>query len=268
MRRFKIFLTIFLIVLFSLSSSFAGIEDSKFVLDKLLEGKEKPDVALLVIDMQQRELRIAIDPIEFRYISELQNELISYAGSKKIPVINVVMTSENRADEFTVLDSMIAVLEHKTYYKFGNDAFDPKNAKERDKFDELYKTRISSSIAEDGSEVISEGLGDYLRSEGIKNVFLIGCFDAVCVGRTAEGGLKEGFKVYTDRDLNLVRRLDVTVPDKIIIGRQTLPSMERCKLLCDAKWRLIKSKYPDTLTVLPEDSRLTRPSSEFKCIDS
>ena len=266
MRRFKIFLTVFLIVLFSLSSSFAGIEDSKFVLDQLLKGKENPDVALLVIDMQQRELRDAIDPIEFHYISESQNELISYSGSKKIPVINVVMASENRADEFTVLDSMIAVLEHKTYYKFGNDAFDPKNAKERDKFDELYKTRLSSSTANDGSEVISEELGDYLRSKGIKNIFLMGCFDGACVASTAEGALNEGFEVYTDRDLNLVRRLDFIVPDKTT-GKQIPSSMEQCKLLCDAKWREIESIYPDTLTVLP-NSPFTRPSSEFNCIDS
>ena len=91
MRRFKVFLTVFLLFLFSLSLSFAGIEDSKFVLNQLLEGKEKPDVALLVIDMQQSLMRKSIDPIEFPDIAPLQNELIAYARLKEIPVINVVI---------------------------------------------------------------------------------------------------------------------------------------------------------------------------------
>ena len=263
MRRFKIFLIVFLLVLFSLKLSFAGIEDSKFILDQLLEGKEKPDVALLVIDMQPGVLRSSIDPDEFTGISKFQNELIAYAGSKKIPVINVVIPDVNRKDEYSLLQAMKDV-EHKTYYKISNDAFNPLGNDHRLK--SLYEFRVSSSTANDGSKVISWELGDYLKSEGIKNVFLTGCFDSYCIAQTAEGALKENFKVYTDKDLNLVRRLDILVPD--ITGKPTFLSMEQYKLDSDNHWEELESKYPNTLKVLPEDISLTTSSSESECLDS
>ena len=269
MRRFKIFVIVFLLVLFSLNSSFAGIEDSKFVLDQLLEGKENPDVALFVIDMQFQMLRNSIDPIEFSTIRNSQEELIAYAGSKKIPIINVIGPFQNEAGEFPILWNLMEETNHKTYYKLGDNAFNPKIKKVEPSQSELdlYTTRVSSSTAKHGSEVISEELGDYLRSKGIKNIFLMGCFDGACVSSTAEGALNEDFKVYSDRDLNLVRRLDIKEPDKVT-GEPTFLSKEYCKECSDIKWEKLKSQYPNTLEVFSsEDSPLTilepRPRSRF-----
>ena len=230
MRRFKIFLVIFLSFLFSLSSSFAGIEDSKFVLDQLLKGKEKPDVALLVIDMQE-DMRMAFDPNDFLDISEFQNELIVYANSKGIPIINIVIPDKRRFYEDSILVEMKEI-KHKTYYKIADDAFHPTGShdpKYRNDF-LLYKRRLSSSTANDGSEVISEELGDYLRSKGIENVFLTGCFDSTCIVKTAKGALSENFKVYSDRDVNLITRI------KVVNGETTTLTKQRYKLDSDLEW--------------------------------
>ena len=266
MRRFKIFVIVLLLVLFSLNSSFAGIEDSKFVLDQLLKGKGKPDVALLVIDMQKEVVRnFDVDHDYLLSISKFQDELIEYSYSKKIPVINVIFPTEDRDGELSVLDSLKAV-RHKTYYKrkddaFTSDFFDPiaiENKPEiRDKY-ELYMTRVYSSSAEDGSEIISGELGDYLRSEGIKNVFLTGCFDSVCVKETAEGALREDFKVYSDRNLNLVTRFSEKKGKVVIISK------EENEAFSDFRWGMLKDNYPDTLEVFSsEDSPLTRSRSRF-----
>ena len=263
MKRFKIFLIVSLIVLFSLSSSFAGIEDSKFVLDQLLEGKDNPDVALLVIDMQKGLDRNIIDPDKLSYISNLQDELIVYASKKGIPVINVVIPYENRASEFPISEMMVEI-KHKTYYKLSNDAFNSLGDNSRPgRLDTLYRRRLSR-IAEDRSEIISGELGDYLKSEGIKNVFLTGCFDSVCIVDTAKGALSKNFKVYSDRDLNLVTRAVEKNKKKFTL------SEKEYKMFSDSKWEDLKKNFPDTLEVFSsENSQLRRSKLKRKseCLD-
>ncbi len=64
---------------------------------------------------------------------------------------------------------------------------------------------------------IDDILSDHLRSEGITDVVISGCFDDSCVFKTAKGALEAWFDVLVDHDRNILLNAYTAVVKRVPI---------------------------------------------------
>ena len=117
----KFSLIVFLIGL-CIPASYAGIEETKKALDEILESKEK--VTIIIIDMEEEFLPIFYKG-EADYVIPQQEKLLTYAGEKGIPVINVVFANEDGTElGLNPILKNLKGLRYKNFYKLGKNAFE------------------------------------------------------------------------------------------------------------------------------------------------
>ena len=187
----KFSLIVFLIG-FCIPISYAGIEETKKILDDILKSGEK--VTIIIIDMEE-DLFPDFYKGEADYVIPQQEKLLTYAGEKGIPVINVVFANEDGTElGLNPILKNLKGLRYKNFYKLGKSAF------EREwKFKQIDEKGFVKEIGEDH-------LSSFLEKG--QKLFIAGCFDRGCVTRTVQEALEDGFEVYIDRDMNIMHSKD------------------------------------------------------------
>ena len=153
----------------------------------LAEGKK---VAILLIDMQTNMMdkRFYPEAEDIGTVMKEQIGLLNHFSARD----NVYFVDVNYVGQGGTLPDIHVSLKKNARYKF------------------FMKTTDSSfaTIPKPGSvtdpDQISTALQTYLKTENISDIMVTGCFDAACVLKTADDGLRNGFNVAVDRDLNML----------------------------------------------------------------
>ena len=159
---------------------------------------------------------------EADYVIAQQEDLLIYAGKKEIPVINVIFDK----DEWGSLERSPILKElrgqrYKNFYKTSQSAFEKEGT-----FGQVNEKEFLGKI--------SEGRLSNLLEKG-QNIFITGCYDAICVKETVVGGIENGFKVHVDRDMNIMQDKRVDMYGRV--------SPEEYEADTDEEWSELKSKY-------------------------
>ena len=95
-----------------------------------------------------------------------------------------------------------------------------------------------------GREVIQNDnvLDTYLKEEGIKDVFVTGCYDGACILKTVKGGLERDYRMAVDRELNIVDHVG------------------ELESFFSGVWKSLKDKSPNMTLI--SDSPKAEPCSE------
>ncbi|WP_062267488.1 isochorismatase family protein [Endozoicomonas arenosclerae] len=159
-----------------------------YIEQRLLEGKT---VAILYVDMQTRFIKY-FDAVEFyRVIPEQVGLLKKFVGNDKVHFIDV-----NYANEGPTISESLQWLRKKAAYKLFL----------KDHDDAFHAIPEGGGRGED-QQVASE-LDVYLKSRGVTDVHVTGCFDGNCVRRSVKGALEKGYDVSVDRESNIFLRTD------------------------------------------------------------
>ena len=99
------------------------------------------------------------------------------------------------------------------------------------------------------------GLGDRLREWGVTHVIPTGCFDYLCVRRSARGARDAGFQVAVDRDMNIVASSSA---ERLIVRSLGLKDVQEYREITERKWREL---FSDNVYAISTNPRSTRQSS-------
>ena len=187
-----------------------------FYLEQLLaEGKK---VAILSVDMQTGYTKGFDYPEEFYSVIDEQMKLLDYfAADPRVYFVDI-----NYSNFGPTLTSLRERLKKKvlTYELF-----------EKDHLDVFGNVEAYTEI---GDSEISK----YLQSHGVNDIHVMGCFEAVCIRNTVEGGLMDNYNVSVDRDMNIINALD---------GSKKLSRINE-------EWRYLQEEYPSlTLIIAPPE---------------
>ena len=137
----------------------------------LTEGpkkKQKPELAVVIVDMQQKLLeKIALEKRD--RIIQHQIRVIQYCSANGIPV---------------------AVLEAFGYFSTIAELHDC-----------LFPLKVRGFRKSDNNGFTNSEFAEYLKEIGIKSLFFMGVYAGACVVDTARGGLDSGFNVATSEEV-------------------------------------------------------------------
>ena len=98
--------------------------------------------------------------------------------------------------------------------------------KKKGRFEQIDEEGFAKEISEDH-------LSSFLEKG--QNVFVAGCFDSACISNTVEGALENEFKVYVDRDMNILQDRRDNIKGKV--------TFEFREKFSDEGWSEIESIY-------------------------
>ena len=196
----------------------ANLEATILYLEQLLaEGKT---VAILYVDMQTRFVRY-FSPAEFYRVIPEQSGLIQhFSGNDKVRFVDV-----NYAEQGPTLPELLQAMKTKDLYKLFIKTTDS-----------AFQTVPSSGESVPDSQVSSD-LDVYLKSEGVTDVHITGCFDGACVRLSAKDALEKGFGVSVDRESNILLRTDFL--------RDSFLTPEELEEIVATRWQELLKDFPD-----------------------
>ncbi|WP_062260528.1 isochorismatase family protein [Endozoicomonas arenosclerae] len=186
MKLSDFFIAIFLLI--NTPSVQAGVEESLQYIERLLsEGKK---VAVILMDMQEG----FIDPALKNYGAIIQEQIRLLDSLSGKPGVHILDVNYDPHQMGNTLPGLLASIKRNVMYKL--------ISKNTDNVFDSYKTIKLPS----GREMIQNDnvLDTYLKGEGIKDVFITGCYDGACILNSVKGGLERDYRMIVDRELNIV----------------------------------------------------------------
>ena len=183
--------------------SHAGIEVAKNDLLNSIKSGKKP--VLVIVDVQdffEEEL-----VVQYEKLKNIDDMLV-FADKNDVEIINVMFPGTEDGEGDISLLEYIYKIKHKTFFKAHEGAF--VELKDNDSISELLESKLKLEKTPEGSEIIKTSLDSYLKEQQVKELFISGCFEDMCVKQTALGALENGYDVNINKELTIPSTDDAT----------------------------------------------------------